>query len=92
MVLAPITLDEDYWETFELNDEDIEVLYNHVLEMETPLSPEELISILVTNRLERERLAAEQEMSAGAKAYLPEESFKVGRSQKKLFHMAKLFL
>ena len=78
MVLAPISLNEDYWETFELNDEDIEILYNHLLEKETPLSTDELVSILVENRLEREQQSAEDKKAGDVKSYLPEDSYTVG--------------
>lgn len=78
MALAPISINEDYWETFELNDEDIEFLYNHLLDKEIPLSTNELVSILVEDRLEREQKKAESKRSGGAKNYLPESSYELG--------------
>jgi len=38
MVMAFYFSPEDYWETFTLQDEDIEFLYNYLLELETPLT------------------------------------------------------
>ncbi len=78
MALATISLNEDYWETFELNDEDIELLYNHLLDKETPLSTDELVSILVEDRLERERQSAEKKKAGNVKSFLPEDSYAVG--------------
>ena len=46
MVLATFSLKENYWEEFELQNEDIEFIYAHLLEVETPLTPQEIISVL----------------------------------------------
>jgi len=78
MVLASLTLKNDYWETIDLQDEDVEEIYHHLLEIETPLTVQELVSVLVENRLERERVAAEKKSSEGGKPYLPKELFEVG--------------
>jgi len=78
MVFVSATLKEDYWETLELQKEDIECLYNHLLEIETPLSPEELMRVLILNRVEREKEAAERQKSASGQLYLPKNEYKVG--------------
>lgn len=78
MVFVSTTLKEDYWETLELQKEDIECLYNHLLEIETPLSPEELVRVLIQNRIELEQEAAERQKSAGGQPYLPKNEYNVG--------------
>ena len=35
---SAFSLQEDYWENFKLQDEDVEFLYNHLLETETPMT------------------------------------------------------
>jgi len=77
MVLAQFSLKENYWEDFELLDDDIEILYNHLLEVETPLTPEELISVLVDERIQREIRVIEEQRLAGGDIYLPKESYEV---------------
>ena len=47
MVLASLTLKNDYWETIHLQDDDIEAIYHHLLEIETPLTVKELVGVLV---------------------------------------------
>jgi len=47
MAVAPFSLREDYWTTFDVQAEDIEFLYNHLLEKETPLTTQELTVALV---------------------------------------------
>jgi hypothetical protein len=75
MVMVSYSLREDYWETFELQDEDIEFLYNYLLELETPLTPRELLVALVEERIRRETQAIEQQRSAGGDLYLPKERY-----------------
>ncbi len=77
MIVATFSLRENYWEDFELLEEDIEFIYNHLLEVETPLTPEELISVLVDERIQREQKAIEEQRLAGGEIYLPKESYAV---------------
>ena len=75
MVLNSLSLQEDYWDSFTLEELDIEFLYNHLMETETPLTSQELVSILVTERLRRERQAIEDERVSGGDIYLPKERY-----------------
>ena len=77
MVLAQFSLRENYWEDFELQENDIDIIYNHLLEVETPLTPEELISILVQERIQHEIQAIEEERLAGSQIYLPKDSYDI---------------
>ena len=75
MVMASISLREDYWETFTLQDEDIEFLYNYLLELETPLTSKELVSALVDERVHREIEALERQRSSAGEVYLPNKNY-----------------
>ena len=79
MVVAGLSLREDYWEDFELQAEDVEFIYAHLLEVETPLTSHELIAALVEDRLRREIKAIESRRLAGASVYLPRERFEPGQ-------------
>ncbi len=79
MALATYSLSEDYWQTFEFEPEDIEFIYNHLLEIETPLTPAELVAALIKDRLRREKDALERRRSAGGDIYLPKERYEVGQ-------------
>jgi hypothetical protein len=83
MVMATLSLREDYWETFELQDDDIEFIYNYLLEVETPLTPNELVEALVEERIRREVEAFEKQRTSAGDIYLPKDSFKV--NQKLIF-------
>jgi len=75
MVIASLSLRDDYWETFDLQEEDIEFIYNYLLEIETPLTPEELVTAIVEERIRREIEAFELQRSSAGDLYFPKDSF-----------------
>lgn len=75
MVMVSFSIREDYWQNFELQDEDIEFLYNDLLELETPLTSEELVEALVKERIQREKQEIEEQRSAGGDVYMPKEHY-----------------
>ena len=75
MVIASLSLRDDYWETFDLQEEDIEFIYNYLLEIETPLTPEELVTAIVAERIRREIEAFEIQRSSAGDLYFPKNSF-----------------
>lgn len=75
MALASFTLREDYWQSFKVESGDIENLYNHLLECETPLTTAELVKVLVQGRVAREIASIEKNRSAGGAVFLPKESY-----------------
>ena len=77
MSLATLSLREDYWDTFELKDEDREFIYNYLLEVETPLTSPELLAVLVTERIHQEILAIEKQRTSGGDIYKPANTFLV---------------
>ena len=79
MVTVPFSIREDYWQSFELKSEDIEFLYNHLLEQETPLKTKELVVALVDERLRREKQVLEQQRMAGGDIYQPKGVYSLGQ-------------
>ncbi len=77
MVSDPI-ISTDYWIDLQITRQDVEFLHNHLFENETPLTGRELVSVLVNERVQAERLAIQQRRQAGGKAYLPKASYQVG--------------
>jgi hypothetical protein len=75
MVIASLSLREDYWETFDLLEDDIEFIYNYLLEIETPLTPDELVTAIVEERIRREIEAFEIQRSSAGDLYFPKDSF-----------------
>lgn len=79
MVMTSYSLREDYWETFNIRDEDIEYLYNYLLELETPLTPRELAIALIEERIRQEIEEIERQRTSGGVIYLPREKYQVGQ-------------
>jgi hypothetical protein len=76
MVVFPFSVREDYWSTFCLQEEDVEFLYNYLLEKEIPLTSRELTEALVKERIQLEMKALEQQRSSKGDVYLPNKQYK----------------
>jgi len=79
MATSLLSLREDYWEEFELEEEDIDFLYEHLLDHETPLTTEEMTPILVEQRIEREEERLEKQRLDGREIYFPKEEYDPGQ-------------
>jgi hypothetical protein len=77
MGLAPVSLSEDYWDTFKLREEDVENIYNLLLEAETPLTTRELVKALIDDRIRLEKVALEQQLTSQGEIYLPKGHYQV---------------
>ena len=77
MINLSYSLREGYWEDFQLEDEDVDFLYNHLLEKETPLSTRDLVSAIAEERIRREKVALEQRRTAYGEIYQPKGSYRV---------------
>ncbi len=80
MVAAPFSLRENYWESFEIETTDLEFLYNHLLEIETPLTSQELIEALVNERIKTEKAILQSQQESGGMIYRPKDHYLVGQS------------
>lgn len=65
------------WEQFNIRPQDLEFLSAHLLEIETPLSPEELAAQVIRQRLQTQRDQQEQQ-AASTKIYFPREHYVTG--------------
>ncbi|HSO26834.1 MAG TPA: hypothetical protein VLS48_02105, partial [Anaerolineales bacterium] len=78
--MVSFSIQEDYWENFELQEADIEFLYNTLLELETPLTSAELIRLLVEERIQREKAVIEEQRSSGGDLYEPKGEYTTGQA------------
>lgn len=74
---TPVSLPADYWQNLTITSKDIEYLQTYLFERETPLTPRELVAVLINERLRAERESAAKAMS-NVKVYLPRETFAAG--------------
>lgn len=77
MASASINLPADYWQTLQVTPKDIEFLQTYLFERETPLTPLELTSVLIEQRLRAEGETAAKKQDT-AKTYLPKETYVSG--------------
>jgi hypothetical protein len=68
----------DYWTNFQVTRQDVEFLHNHLFEKEIPLTPRELVAVLIDERIRVEKQASQEKLQANSKTYFPKDSFQVG--------------
>ncbi len=78
-MIAPISLQEDYWDQFTLQENDLEFLYNHLLEIETPQTAQELIRALVAERIRQVKEELRSQQRSGASVFVPKNHYKEGQ-------------
>lgn len=78
MVLVEIHLDEAYWKTLEINQQDIEFLYNYLLETEKPLPSSQLAAALIKERIRKEKESLAHKQQKNGEIYLPKMDFSKG--------------
>jgi len=83
MTSIPLKLPTEYWGNFTVIQRDIEFIQNYLFETETPLTTQELTSVLVEECIRIEHEAQREEQLASGDFYLPKEPYKTG--QKLLF-------
>ena len=79
LAIKPLSIDEKYWDNLTIQDSDLEIIYNHLLEVETPQDPQELIAVLIDERIKQEKKALESDKLAGNTIYLPKNHYQVGQ-------------
>ena len=78
MVNIPPSIPADYWQTLQINKQDIEFLHNYLFESETPMTARELLGVLIEERIRTERAAQAKKRQSDGKVYLPKDHYKEG--------------
>jgi len=79
MVSSPPNPLEAYWTQFEVDERDLEFIYNLLLEQEVPLTIAEMASALIEQRLLRLELETAQAEPTQVASYLPSASYDAGQ-------------
>jgi hypothetical protein len=79
MVLKEITLPENFWNDYQIQPDDIEYLYNHLLDIETPLSTVDLLSALIAHRIIQEKEVLTSVAQQKTDVYQPKNAFHIGQ-------------
>ena len=79
MAPTPSISSENHWSEFEVEDKDLEFIYNLLLEREVPLTPREMALSLIERRLLRIQDEATRLKQAAVPPYVPGGSHSVGQ-------------
>jgi len=77
MLNAP-TLSPDYWQSLDVQRQDVELLQDHLFNTETPLTTRELLDVLVGARVQGEREARLKQRRGESRVYLPHDEYRIG--------------
>ena len=75
-----MTISDTFWTDYKFTDNDLDSLYNHLLETQIPLNKYELSDILIGNIIEKQKEITTKERLSGAQVYLPKEHYQKGQS------------
>lgn len=80
MKISSLSIRPDYWSDFQISQEDIDFIYNFLLEIETPQTPVELVRALVQNRIDQEKNLITNQVKSGGYIYLPKDQHQIGQT------------
>jgi hypothetical protein len=80
MTETQLDLSPSYWQDFQPDSKDLDQLTAYLLDIETPLSPQDLLPPLIEARLVREEQQQTQQQTQGNEVYLPKGSYKKGQT------------
>lgn len=75
MAITPLTINQDYWDRFEIKESDLEFIYNLLLELELPQSSQELVKAIIDERINQEKINVQQQRRSEGKIYTPKEQY-----------------
>jgi len=67
------------WENFEVNNNDIDFIFNRLFEIETPTNTTDLVTILIQERIRLEKIRREGMEKSKGEIYLPKDDFQMGQ-------------
>ncbi|HEY5983057.1 MAG TPA: hypothetical protein VIU38_06245, partial [Anaerolineales bacterium] len=71
-------LSPDYWAKLQIGKKDLEALQTHLLEVETPLTAQDLTPVFIAQRIKAEQQARDDKMKSAGRAYLPRDRYADG--------------
>ncbi len=80
MAVSPLSIRSDYWDSFDLQENDLEYLYNLLLDLETPQTTQELASALIDERIRIEKVNLSSQNNSDGELYLPKQRYQPGQS------------
>lgn len=79
MTALDLSISPEYWQNLTIEEEDLQFLYNHLLEIETPQTAIELAEVLVKERIRKETERLKRAQDASGEIYQPKKRYQVGQ-------------
>jgi len=79
MVPSPKVTYEAYWNEFDVSDDDLEVIYNLLLDREVPLTTLDMATALIEYRLQRLEEEAQNAEETDYTVYIPAGEYEIGQ-------------
>jgi hypothetical protein len=74
-----MNLKATFWQDYQITESDLETIYNHLLEIETPQTISELSSFLIKHKIDEENTRLEKARLAAGDLYLPQNQYQAGQ-------------
>lgn len=75
-----MTINDTFWTDYKFSEDDLDSLYNHLLEAQIPLNKFELSILLISRIITQQKDLQTKERLSGGKIFLPKEKYKKGDS------------
>jgi hypothetical protein len=75
-----MTINENFWNNYQVSEKDLDSLYNYLLETQTPLNNSEITRYLITKEVEIQKEKITKEHLSAGQIYLPKETYKKAQS------------
>jgi hypothetical protein len=75
-----MTINETFLQNYKILESDLDVLYNHLLEIEIPLNKTELTKVLFTKLIEQQKYLIQSERLSNGEIYFPKNKYSPGQS------------
>lgn len=73
-----MTISEDFWQQYRIAEQDLEDIYNYLLETETPLDKFEITKFIIDKAIETQERVQVLDIASKGTRYLPEKCYAVG--------------
>jgi len=76
----PALFQEKYWDNFQIQQEDIDFIYNYLLEIEKPQTPRQILTAIIQYKIDEIKKTREKEINKSGVQYLPSNNYEIGQS------------
>ena len=80
MKVAHLSLREDYWESFDFQEKDLEFIINYLLDIETPQTVQELLLALINKHIGEEKESLQNQYNEIGTVYYPKDNYNIGET------------